>query len=81
MYAIGESPFLDAIRLQQLLQTALRFFIAMCPIVNKEQTEYEYVRAVSDTLRCARCAGVLENPVQASCGDRYHHDCFKSLIK
>jgi hypothetical protein len=39
-----------------------------------------FVNHVADSLRCAACREILKIPIlQASCGDRWHESCFKSL--
>ncbi|XP_062500924.1 TNF receptor-associated factor 3-like isoform X2 [Corticium candelabrum] len=40
-----------------------------------------YVTKVPGNLHCALCRTVLDKPVQASCGDRFHQPCFKSLFR
>lgn len=51
------------------------------PQLTWRMAEVVYVNPVPDHLRCARCRRVLSEPVQSSCGERWHSDCLKEVIK
>lgn len=53
----------------------------MCSFSGNRGVKYVYVQPVPNNLCCAQCGGVLNEPVQASCGERFHQGCFKTLIK